>query len=514
MSNQLRDQLQALFDREAPEVTMEEVASRLPSRSTRVRRPWLVAVAAMGAVLLLVGGMAVLFGGRAADPSHPGGAPSTVGEPSEDEAAVGGALSWRRIELAADGGQVASVVEFAGEFFVRTGTGSWFRSTDTVAWEEYTPGGDLDPGDDVLHLAPFPDGLVATGFADGVPAAWTSPDGASWTETILAADVHLENPADGAVAIGIAVHDGQILVGYHLTAGPTTLLFVNDGEIWGAVDSPHQDIVALSGVEKGFVATSASPLQSFFSETGEQWTKINTDVHPVLNWVVARPVQAFPGGYIMTSHCCWPDNQRPDTTLGQDGGVFVSTDGLEWEPAPIADIDFYPRSVAGGPLGAVAAVRHEYSQAPQDGTSAIYFSADGETWHRESLPADFFDDASAVRASQDHSNYLNIAVGSDAVVAGIASSPYRPGSGPTVLWVGTPRIIDTPSPTVDPITGIAPHPGDAPAPQPPPDSDFAPDDLHELVFSNPDAFVGLYHEAGSIVVVLGADAAEADWASP
>ena len=128
-------------------MTIEEVASRLPSRSTRVRRPWLVAVTAMGAVLLLVGGMAVLFGGRAADPSHPGGAPSTVGEPSEDEAAVGGALSWRRIELAADGGQVASVVEFAGEFFVRPGTGSWFRSTDTVAWEEYTPGGDLDPGE-------------------------------------------------------------------------------------------------------------------------------------------------------------------------------------------------------------------------------------------------------------------------------------------------------------------------------------------------------------------------------
>ena len=62
-------------------------------------------------------------------------------------------------------------------------------------------------------------------------------------------------------------------------------------------------------------------------------------------------------------------------------------------------------------------------------------------------------------------------------------------------------------------TEPAPHPGDAPAPQPPPDSDLAPDDLHELVLSNPDAFVGVYHEAGSIVVVLGADAAEADWAS-
>ena len=99
MSNQLWDQLQAFFDREAPEVTIEEVASRLPSRSTRVRRPWLVAVTAMGAVLLLVGGMAVLFGGRAADPSHSGGAPSstTAGEPSplraEAELAVAARLA-------------------------------------------------------------------------------------------------------------------------------------------------------------------------------------------------------------------------------------------------------------------------------------------------------------------------------------------------------------------------------------------------------------------------------------
>ena len=99
MSDQLRDQLQAFFDREAPEVTIEEVASRLRSRSTRVRRPWLVAVTAMGAVLLLVGGIPVLFGGRAADPSHPGGAPSstTAGEPSplraEAELAVAARLA-------------------------------------------------------------------------------------------------------------------------------------------------------------------------------------------------------------------------------------------------------------------------------------------------------------------------------------------------------------------------------------------------------------------------------------
>ena len=99
MSNQLWDQLQAFFDREAPEVTIEEVASRLPSRSTRVRRPWLVAVTAMGAVLLLVGGMAVLFGGRAADPSHSGGAPlsTAAGEPSplraEAELAVAARLA-------------------------------------------------------------------------------------------------------------------------------------------------------------------------------------------------------------------------------------------------------------------------------------------------------------------------------------------------------------------------------------------------------------------------------------
>ena len=167
-----------------------------PPAGPRPRRPWLVALSAAAAVLVLVGGAALLFRVIGSD------TPVATTPPIDSFSS----LTWSRV---ADDEAV-----FGGE------GGQWISSV--------TPGGP---------------GLVAVG-ADGTPdndaAVWTSPDGVTWSRVPHDESIFGGEHGQTMTAV-IAGGPGLVAVGETHVPSLAAVWVSDDGITWSAV--PHDEAV-------------------------------------------------------------------------------------------------------------------------------------------------------------------------------------------------------------------------------------------------------------------------------
>jgi len=348
---QLRDYTE-FFESQLPDIDLEDVLTRrigatpvrpLRPRHVQRRRPWLVAVAAAAAVLVLVGGVALLMRVTRSEkpvattvPTEPASLSAWSRVPN-DEAVFGG-----------EGGQGMLSVTAGGPGLVAVGwdelegadhRAAVWTSPDGITWSRIPHDAAVFGGEPVAVLwsvtAGGP-GLVAVGSAeDHVAAVWTSVDGVTWSRV----------PHDDAV-----FPPGWMS---SVTVGGPGLV---------AVGSAEDDVAAVWTSPDGITWSRVPHDAAIFGGEGNQRTM--NSVAAGGPGLVAVGDHRTGGGWVYAA-------------------VWTSPDGITWSRVPHDEAAFGQSgvqsmsSVTAGPSGLVA-VGSETSK----GAPAVWTSPDGITWSR------------------------------------------------------------------------------------------------------------------------------------
>jgi hypothetical protein len=352
----------------------------------------------------------------------------------------------------------------------------------------------LDPplagGDAPTFLVAGPDGLVAVGANGGPAAAWTSPDGATWTRTAAGdldgADINdITSGGPGFVAAGSDGPEGG--------TGKDTIWTSEDGVTWNRLpdDPVFADTLSISAVAPGGPGLVAvgSWMGAWYSSDGSTWNRASvppvppeiypgdnghtpqiylTNVaaggdrlvatgwgmlasdpnvdHPVMviwtsrdsrSWTdVPTPADVFP-----------PDSSISDLTAGPDGFVAVgqitvgevstpaiwsSSDGRDWRLHRPGPDGLQLSSVAAGDGGYVAVgATMDCSTTCPSREAVVMTSVDGETWVRVPSGPEF-----RVAQPGDPQNALGAAM-SQVVAWGSRFAALGEYDGNPTVWVTT-----------------------------------------------------------------------------
>lgn len=312
-------------------------------------------------------------------------------------------LSWSEIEISPDAGTVENIVYFQDRFVAFTASGRLFRSDRGEEWSEIQA--DIPPLFDP-HMFASESMAVLGGGADGGYQVWGSTDGGSWhlvdlpqPEFDSVAASGDEDGFDPYWLLGMAEYNGTLVLGINYTspgdaastAGPYVSRFwIGDGENWEVGEEPlgGESTYALSinAIPTGIVSvavessrdTGLSEWKTFLSTDGIEWQEMNVAVPAVNNAPLDETIAATPNGLLMATQFLMDSSSELATELG-DVAVWVSPDGVDWAPTSIVNVEFWPRMVFGGELGAIAAI------ADMSGNAKILFSKDLTSWSIESL---------------------------------------------------------------------------------------------------------------------------------
>lgn len=267
----------------------DRAVAPLPSPLRDRRRGWAVTLAAAVGVLVLVGGVALLFRGN--EPGDVGNeptaptiieeAPTSEAQPIEQPPTVPEpeqmVAPWYRVvdkEGVFDGAALSDIIEFEGRLVAVgrvDGSAAVFTSDDGVTWSRITliesSGG--NPVGSLSVVAEGGLGLVALGSKGlGRFEVWTSPDGMNWSE--VPQDAQSEQAAD--VADIVAGGPGLVAVG---SVGVPAAGGVDDGvpAIWTSSDGLQWERVpnepSVLGDSGGIFAVAAG--NGILVAVGESW---------------------------------------------------------------------------------------------------------------------------------------------------------------------------------------------------------------------------------------------------
>jgi hypothetical protein len=342
----------ALTDSAPLGVEFDELASlrlapsvRPLAASSRRLHGWVYALAAAAAVLVLVGGVALLFGGTGSD-SPVVTEPETVQAPSS--------LTWSRVAYDEAGlsgdeaGFLASVVA-GGPGFVAVGSA-----------DQEVPGSSR-------HRS--------------VAAVWTSPDGATWSrvphDDQVFAVGQLESVivgGPGLVAVGMDESDGYTDIDAAVWTSPDGINWSrvpHDEAVFGGSRNQWISDVAIGGPGLVAVGSDRAGAAVWTSPDGITWFRappVFDEREQFMNAVTAGGpgLVAVGGG-------------DGDATIPT---VWTSLDGINWSEVPgegafAGSVEGYPQisSVTTGGPGLVAVGRI-------DGHAAVWTSPDGVAWSR------------------------------------------------------------------------------------------------------------------------------------
>jgi len=270
------------------------------------RQRWLVAVAAAAAVLVLVGGVALLSLGTGSDSA-------VATTPQIDSLS---SLTWSRVPhdeavFGGEFGQSMYDVTVGGPGLVAVGESGWPRNFDAAVWtspdgitwsrvphNEAVFGGEASQA--MTSVTAGGPGLVAVGYDahNSSAAVWTSPDGITWSRV-----PHNEEVFGGAAMSNVAVGGpGLVAVGRdgdpQTNVGNDVMWTSPDGITWSRVPYNEEVFGGDTGVWLG-------------GDTARIWDVI--DVGPGL---VAVGVDV------------------ENTAVFENAAVWTSPDGITWSRVP------------------------------------------------------------------------------------------------------------------------------------------------------------------------------------
>ncbi|MFV1962685.1 MAG: WD40/YVTN/BNR-like repeat-containing protein [Acidimicrobiia bacterium] len=431
MTVELRDQLSelcAVIDDEQGPITTDFIEARddevviidRPTpRTLPVRSRWLVAVAAAVAVLVLVGGVALLF--------------SLTGSETPP---ANSAQAWSRVpgnEAVFDQGWMSSVTA-GGPGLVAVGSAgddsaAVWTSVDGLTWSRVPDDSAVFGVEDVepvlWSVTAGGPGLVAVGSAeDHVAAVWTSVDGTTWFRV----------PHDDAVfppgwMTSVTVGGPGLVAVGGLDPGAAVWTSV-DGITWTRV--PHDETVFGSGVMNS-VTAGGPGLVAVGEDNGNAavWTSVDGVIWsrvPDDESVFGDPSVLFggPGELSMSSVTAGGPGLVAVGSDNFDAVVWTSVDGVTWSRVPDDDAvlggdreQSMSSVIVGGP-GLVAVGGDNWD-------AAVWTSVDGLTWSR--VPDDEAALGGAVRQVMNSAT-----VGGSGLVTVGAASPtgYNPDAA---VWV-------------------------------------------------------------------------------
>jgi hypothetical protein len=388
------------------------VTPLLPRVDLRPRRQWLVAVVSAAAVLVLVGGAALLLRVTGSDsPVADSVVPTTVTESTPEPAPTTG--TWSRVPqdeavFGGDGEQKMFGVTVGGPGLVAVGSAVW-TSPDGITWSrvpynEAVFGG----GAEMSSVTVGGPGLVAVGHDhDGDAVVWTSPDGVSWTRVF-----HDEAVFGGATMRSVTVGGpGLVAVGSDgggQSESSNAVVWTSpDGIDWSRV--PHNEAVFGGPAYRVGVAGAHVGMRSVtvggpgLVAVGWDWPHAAVWTSPDgITWSRVSHDKA------LQSASCWPpsgscfdgavglgmssvtvggpglvavgDAGHPDS---ENGVVWTSVDGITWSRVPYNEAVFgggaeMSSVTVGGPgLVAVGDAGH-----PDGENGVVWTSVDGITWSR------------------------------------------------------------------------------------------------------------------------------------
>jgi len=354
-ATQLDDQAPSLH-----QLMPEPVEALRPQPVPPQRRGWLAAVLAAAAVMVMIGGVAllsVLIG----DGDEPFDQPPSTTAITTPQLVPDAGVEWAPVPDPTGeftNAVIVSIVAGPNGLVavgnVREGIGVW-TSVDAITWsrvphDEAIFGPGDDRGVNVSAAAAGEPGIVVLGHSwkedVQTPLAWFSPDGLAWTRVPLA-DATTDGPAIEMTAVS-AGGPGFVAVGWACDTSPGCDPWEPYAMVWTSVDGNDWTPIADAG-------------ESFAPQT-------------VLTEIVGYDGTLWAFGGV--------DGD------GQDMRVWASTDGLVWER--VAD-----DSALGGPgnqgLSAAAAgeggvVAAGFSWTEANGTVPVsWYSPDGSSWTRVEL---------------------------------------------------------------------------------------------------------------------------------
>ena len=359
-------------------------------------------------------------------------------------------LAWSEIEISPDAGTVENIVYFQDRFVAFTASGRLFRSDVGEEWSEIQS--DIPPLFDPQMFA-SESMAVLGGRADRGYQVWGSTDGSSWHL------LDLPEPEFGSVAapdgedgfdpywlLGMAEYNGTLVLGINYTspggaastAGPYVSRFwIGDGEKWEIGEEPlgGESTYALSinAIPTGIVSvavqsshdTDLPEWKTFLSTDGIDWQEMNIAVPAVNNAPLDETIATTPNGLLMATQFLMDSNSELAMELG-DVAIWVSPDGVDWAPTSIVNVEFWPRMVFGGELGAIAAI------ADMSGNAKILFSKDLTSWSIENL-----EPVTSGGVTRPASGAIG---SSSALLSFAAPSPVADTDAATV-WIGQPLEV-------------------------------------------------------------------------
>jgi len=320
-----------------------------------------------------------------------------------------------------------------------SGPASRWESTNGLEWAPM--GTDEDTfrsGERIGNLVGNSWGAVAMGVVyppsdddQGEPEylIWTSEDGQSWKRTDWPAGCYPNEP--------LTVGPAGYLLGERRN-DQSRLLHSPNGLAWEPVDLPDNvEVISGAGFAGGFAAWG----REFDMEAWPWLLLTSTDGH---QWTIRSMDEAL-GRHGEATFSAWREevvtlvNLEIDDAFRGDKGLWRSSDGIAWtemEGAPIVNADgSWPEFISSGDAGIfLTGLTQEPQQPPK--TTVVWFSSDGEVWHRAETADVFGSGWSIVRT----------AVGNNAVlVATMADEePTDSDQGdsftlpPVGIWIGTP----------------------------------------------------------------------------
>lgn len=450
MTDQLEDRLERNLTAQAqtlPDLPDRDLSAHPLARSVPTRASWSGPIAvAIGAlvVLLLVGGPAwfLISGSGTAAPVAPSGS-ATAELP----------FDWRLSDFAPDGwslGPVASSTEgtvMIGHSRQGSQATGWFTS-DGTNWEEIDvfDGGavirDLDGGSfgflaGGLRLPGAEPTTTTLGDAQARPSPastiWYSPDGKSWTETVVPpppVEQRLSDTVDHDVRsvaannqVMVAIGDetdesgaGDIMDGVTAIPSRPLVWWSENGSTWELVEEPAWD----EATSTMAVAASSDRIAVLIAFGGRNpystvWTSVDGRT-----WTLAQEFE--PGLF-----CDLAGSSDGFVAVCNDGTTRFSVDGSKWEPSYLSAVGYQVGLLTGGEPGFGAILvpsdidprTTDMSQV----TTVVYRSADGRRWEPVSEPTTI------------ESGFL--ATGLDFSDRGFIMVGDRYGPGPIVEQIGT-----------------------------------------------------------------------------
>lgn len=135
------------------------------------------------------------------------------------------------------GGQMNAVARTPTGFLGVGHRGVW-TSADGTRWERTAPSDVANDDTTLLGVVPTRSGIVAVGLESDRPAAWTSPDGATWAGASIDASI-----TDGDVRLlrSVASSDSGLaaVAGPGDGGGDSAILVSSDGETWAQGNLPE-----------------------------------------------------------------------------------------------------------------------------------------------------------------------------------------------------------------------------------------------------------------------------------